>query len=599
MAVAADVPNRYDVVINGKGYMFTDVEEVKAQYGYTPPFVQRLNTQGDYGDNFQDFWLTATQRDWSLGEQQRHFRSNDEEKARRYWRGTSVDVSIPGQVSMRKATLSPSFAANLTTIADAEPASTGILVSTSTTVYSVRLASVTSYGAHGLGASPSTITSDSTSPAYVSSTAAGTVGVRKLTSGVWSTFSATPADSLLFHNNTLYGVRVANADLIRYDAAGAITSLFAWKNADGTPASLNGPGSLDPRVALRSFGPNVLILLSGGRPINSAWLWDGFGVKKLLDFPIHFTANGAVVVSGIAFFSGYLLSESGHCPAIYYWANGTPGLLWKADTTESVSAGLFMTPFQEGLAFLDDTRDVIYWFNPATGGVSTLMSFTDNGTEKAMASSYTAILLAQSGLSSATFYPDTVASTTATVTSSLFDFDTSLAKLFRGIKVEFDPAASGDGGSVDIAYRVGDVDGAYTTLQTAAVSGTEYLLSGITGNSISVKVTLNKGTSTNGPVLKRVSARASVKQSSFRKDMFLILCVGRDGESSVQLRDGDIEARDGLTMATELRAVLSTGTAVTITDEFGTFTGVIESDGFAIRRVRPNEFIAAVPVREI
>jgi len=53
---------------------------------------------------------------------------------------------------------------------------------------------------------------------------------------------------------------------------------------------------------------------------------------------------------------------------------------------------------------------------------------------------------------------------------------------------------------------VGDVDGSYTTLQTGAVSGTEYTL---TGRNISVKITLNKGTSTNGPVLKRHYIRAA------------------------------------------------------------------------------------------
>jgi integrase len=53
---------------------------------------------------------------------------------------------------------------------------------------------------------------------------------------------------------------------------------------------------------------------------------------------------------------------------------------------------------------------------------------------------------------------------------------------------------------------VGDVDGSYTTLQTGAVSGTEYTL---TGRNISVKITVNKGTSTNGPVLKRHYIRAA------------------------------------------------------------------------------------------
>jgi hypothetical protein len=69
----------------------------------TPTFVTRQNTQGDYGDNFQDFWLTATQRDWSLGEQQRYFRQGNDDAIRRYWVGSNVNVNlVQGHVSMRR-----------------------------------------------------------------------------------------------------------------------------------------------------------------------------------------------------------------------------------------------------------------------------------------------------------------------------------------------------------------------------------------------------------------------------------------------------------------------------------------------------------------
>src|SRR5439155_8404445 len=107
----SDVGKAIDVLIDGQGYLFADPQDVKAEFGISPPFVSRTNTQGDYGDNQQDFWMTATQRDWSEGEQQRYFRQSDGDSQRRYWVGSGVDVSsIPGQVSMRPGvnTLAPS-----------------------------------------------------------------------------------------------------------------------------------------------------------------------------------------------------------------------------------------------------------------------------------------------------------------------------------------------------------------------------------------------------------------------------------------------------------------------------------------------------------
>src|SRR3990167_6067956 len=112
MAVAADVPGKFDLVLNGEGYVCADMEEVKAQFGYTPTFVARTNVQGDYGDNTQDFWMTFTQRDWSLGEQQKFYRQ-DEPRSPRYWRGSNVGGRTAGQVPRRPKTTSPGFGASV------------------------------------------------------------------------------------------------------------------------------------------------------------------------------------------------------------------------------------------------------------------------------------------------------------------------------------------------------------------------------------------------------------------------------------------------------------------------------------------------------
>lgn len=596
MATSADVPNKYDFVINGKGYMSPDTEDVKATYGYTASFVERQNTQGDYGDNFQDFWLTSRQRDWTLGEQQRYFRVNDEDKARRYWRGSSVDVTVPGQVSMRQATAAPTIPAAVTALGNSRVGVPGTWAATATNLYDVTESAVTDWGAHGLGADPQTIVSEgnASTNTYLSGTGAGTVGVRKLSgAAVWSTFSATASDALAYLNNTLYGFRNLTSDLIRYDSAGAITSLFSWKGADGTAFSGATGSKLVP------YGPDLLVF-RGGNNDRAAWVYDGGGVRKLCDLPFNFYGTDVAVVSGIVLFSGYLTASSGSYPAIYFYANGSIGLLWKADATATTAIGVLLTPFAEGIAFIDASTipGAIFWFNPATGGVSRIAPWTFTGVPQ-LASSYNSFLLTQSD-TTGTLYPSATCATTATVTHSLMDFDSSLTKTFGGIKVKFDAGTGGNGGSVDIAYRLNDVDGSYTTLQTSAVSGTEYKLTNISGDAISVKITLNKGTSTTGPVLKRVAVRASVKQTpTFRKDTFLIQCTGRDGRTPLVLRDGTFEKRDGLDLATELRAVASAGTAVSMTDEFGTFTGVIENDNFLLRRIGPNEFIASVPVREV
>src|SRR5688572_1668620 len=106
---AADVGTRIDVFLDGQGYILADTEKDKALYGVTPTFVSRQNTQGDYGDSQQDFFLTWTQKDWSGGEQLR-YESRGSDPQNGYWRGASVDVRVPGEVKPRKDSTSITFA---------------------------------------------------------------------------------------------------------------------------------------------------------------------------------------------------------------------------------------------------------------------------------------------------------------------------------------------------------------------------------------------------------------------------------------------------------------------------------------------------------
>jgi hypothetical protein len=592
---AADVPHKYDLLLNGVGYLLADVEEVKATYGYTPTFVPRTNTQGDYGDNQQDFWLSATQRDFVLGEQQKYFRG-DETSSRRYWQGTKLDVTVPGRAAIRQLTSSIAFAAAATAVCG-DPATNLLYFTTSTNLYSVNSAgTISDKGAHGLGIAPTTIVmGGGTSTVYMSQGSGSAVGVREW-DGAFSTFSATPVGHLAFFNNTLFGYEGAQGgNLYRYDSAGTATEIGDFKVADGTASGWAG--------TIVPFGPKGLLMRHYGTLGSDLWTFDTTGMSKIAEFPRGFVGSNVCVVNGFVFAGGYFAKLVGGTevfrPAIYYYANGTIDLLWRADTYVASIAGPALTSFGNALVFSDDTTSKLMSYDTTTGGVHSIGTFAGAGTTAPQMATARSQLLMIRNSSTGYRFPNDSYESAATLTTSLYDFDSSLSKIFRGIKVEFESASDGNGGTVDIAYRVGDVDGAYTTLQTGAVSGTEYTLSNITGRAISVKVTLNKGTSTAGPVLTRVAVRAVPQQASFRRETFVINCSGRDGVHPLVLRNGEKEANDGLTLATALRTAATTANPISITDEFGTFTGVIEADGFSLRRVRPNEFIAIVPVREV
>jgi hypothetical protein len=593
---AADVPHKYDVLINSVGYLFADVEDVKAQYGYTPTFVTRSNTQGDFGDNFQDFWLTEAQRDWSGGEQQRFYRPRlSEASASRYWDGTAIDRSIPGQASMRKTVSSLTFAASIVGAIGQGGAGTKIFAGSSTNLYEVTAAgTITDRGAHGAGTfgDKEAMAVDSIGNVYIG----GATNVRRFdTAGVsFSTFSATATQALCYLNNTLYAMNSTADALLRFDTAGTATTIYTWQTAPGVASGA--------RTQLKAYGSKLLIARYAGDSGGELWLYDGGAAPtRIAVFPPNFALNSLEVVNGVAFVGGsFAVSTSVGRPAVFYYANGQYDILWKANVDAASLTYAPIAAYEGGLVIADESEGSLLFYDPRNGGISTLGAYTvTGGLAQRLTASAVSLLLTKGTTAGFLYYPAGTTATSSTVISSLMDFDSSLTKIFRGIKVEFQSASDGNGGTVDIAYRVGDLDGSYTTLQSGATSGTEYLLTDITGRSVSVRVTLNKGTSTNGPILKRVSVRAVPQQATFRKETFVINCTGRDGHKPLQLRDGAMEGKDGLTLATALRTAATSSTPISITDEFGTFTGVVEMDGFQLRRVRPNEFIAVVPVREV
>lgn len=606
MAAAGDVPKKFDVVINGQGYIldksFDDspYRRPPALYGFTPTFLERTNISDKWGDDTQAFFLTASQNDFALGAMRRYHRTSDADSPRRYWLDKNIDpVSVPGQVTLTRTTPSLTFAAAVRACCSDQR---GVFTVSSTKLYLVDLTgTITDEGAHGLGANPSQwgVASDTVN-IYVSTTTAGTVGVRKWNGAAWSTWSATPADSLAFLNNVVYGYREDTGELIEYSTTGVASTIFQWKDGSGT--ALTGATYA---TRLKPYGGNLLILRKRGVTSGELWQFNGSDTSELGAFPANFVAQDIEVVSGIVFITGYMTRNTEIVPAIFYYISGQVDQLWASNVTGYTdSTWPAIAAYGDGVVFTDDTRGNLMQYNISVGGVHTIGTYTVTNATPMMAANQSILVHTRNG-TAGYYYPSTTVNTTGFIITSLFDFDNSLTKLPRGIKVDWEAATDGDGGSVDIAYQFDSVDGSFTNLQTAAVSGTEYGLPSTQKHSISVKVTINKGTSTNGPKLKRVYVRGVPVLQAYRHNQYMLDLVGNksaDPQMYLTLVDGSTHTKDGDEMAADLVTAINAG-PITITDRFGTFTGIIEPGESDIRQTRTDygrgEYRAELTVREI
>lgn len=605
---AADIPGRYDILIDGHGYIIDrtwnpdSLRHPPTSYEYTATFVERTNTSGNYGDDQQAFWLTASQNDFTLGEGRRFFRSADKDGVRAYWTATNADpVSIPGQVTIRKTTPSLSFA---NAVLACTEYSGGVYATSSANLYHIdNTGAITSDGAHGLGAAPSQwgLTGDS-SNIFLSTTAGGTVGVRKWSGASFTTFSATGSDSLAYLGNTLYGYQESTGQLIRYDTSGNASSLFTWR--DGAGAALTGSTY---RTRLRPYGGQLLVLRTQGfRRAGELWQYDGTGTSELGDFPANFVAKDMEIISGIAFVSGYISRNADVLPAIFFYVSGRLEELWRANVSGYTNTTWpAMAAYGEGIIFTDDTTGKLMQYDFTNGGVHTVGSYTVTNATPMMAANKDVVLHTRNS-TTAYYFPSSTTNTTATIVTSLIDFDNSMLKFPRGVRVEFDAASDGNGGSVDIAYQFESSTGAFTTLQTGAVSGTEYTLPSTSAHSVSLKFTLNKGTSTNGPAFKRYYLRAAPVLPAYRLARVIIDCRGVDagvnsgaGGNTLKLRDDTYHTLTGFQMATNLRASAVAAAPISVTDEFGTYTAVFETANFQLEQLDPQEFRAFVTLREV
>lgn len=621
MAALAEVPSKYDIALTvgatTTGFKFLDTldgsylsaSRHKAEYTATPTFVERQNVSGAYGDDQQAFFLTESQNDWGLGEGQRHFKVGDQDSQRKYWRSVGADITMDGQIGMTRNTIGWSMAA----AAASATADNGLLaVTTATNLYTIDTAgAVTDRGAHGLGAAPSRnsmVVGVRNDGIMMTTTTAGTVGVRAWT-GIFTTFSASGADSLALLNNTLYGFRYSSGDLVRWDTAGVLTSLFTWRDASGNAITSN-------RGIVAPFGGKLLVFLSigsGGSGCPELWVYDGVAPAMVAQFPPDLGAS-LITIGNICVLNGvvYVAGSQTTWPwrnVIYFWANGNIGKLWESDAPGTGNAPTAMCVFKDSLVFLDAPGQKILAYTPASSAIATLRAnvtlVADNNC--LAGNSYDFVLTNSTG---SHIYPATSAPTFTTVDSSLFDFGNSLVKLMRGVKVDWLPGSDGNGGSVDISYQLDSVDGSYTSLQASAVAGTEYTLpTATTARSISVRVTLNKGTSTMGPKLQRIYVRAAPILQSFRVRTYNLDLTATPALPT-SLRDGTTHPLTGFEQAQNLQTAIVSQVPITVKDKFGTYTGVCEpgqcsifelhaDSGAGGSEATPGQFSATVVIREV
>lgn len=419
MASASDVPSKYDCVVNGEGYVIYDAFQndanlpQKATHSFSPAFVPRQNIEGNYGDDKQEFWLVYSQRDWSLGQGQKY--QDRQGERRRYWKGSHVDVLVPGEAKLRRGAENLAFSSAPESMCYMA-SQTAIAIGGATNLFTIVAdGTITDEGAHGLGNSPARwgMCSDGTN-LYMTTEATSTVGVRKWTGSAFSTFSSVGSSACAYLNNTLFGLDQSGI-LRRYSTAGAASTIHTWQQADGTAITLG----TKPRMV--AFGGKLLVLLDTGLQTPELWLYDGVGVSILSRFSSNFTAHGLEVLNGVAFVSGFLTQSSGSYKAvIYYYASGNIGKLWEAEQFSALGVGSpDLASFDEKLVFNDSAEGKIMIYAPEGGGISSLGSYTPSDNQDSMIAAADSFLVATNGGGSGFQEPALVQSGAAVFSGSL------------------------------------------------------------------------------------------------------------------------------------------------------------------------------------
>ena len=604
MATAADVPGKYDVIINGQGYVLLDAltpnipfRTHRAIYTYSPTFLERTNVTGAWGDNQQAFWLTFSQNDWSGGEGLKFARPNDPAKANRYWLGAQVDNTIPGQIMPFRLHRTLTFSPLVYHLVANHSASFYTCSSTNLFEVDSSAGTITDRGAHGAGSTATVGHALAFDGQYVY--IAGATKIRRfdIAALTFADFSANALTDLCFQNNTLFGA--TNGVFSQFDTSGSKTDIYTFKSATGTTSASWKISRIIP------FGGQVALALDS----SEIYIYNGVGVERIAGLPRNFTIQDMSVCDEILVIAGWEKTYAGSRMSIYYYANGSIGNLYRDTVYSNPSnlGGLAVTPWGNGFVFADASRNAIRYFDLGTGSVSSLGVY--NGAASALGAMATTpdgqVMFVQYGTTSQQLIQDNInLGDTATVYSSLIDFDSSLKKYVKGVTVDFD---STGGGTVDLGYQTDTVDGSWTTLASNVTSGTEYAVN-LTCHSISVKVFLNPGVSGGStPILKRLYVRAVPELQTFRKREYILDLTGAAPDAPRRLRDGSPDPTVPFTGVSNLVAAAQATAPFSITDRLGTFTGIIEPDGFEIYEMHAQQqdpsksgsYVVKVSVREV
>lgn len=590
----------------------------RAAYSYTPTFIERTNISGNYGDNQQDFFLTASQDDWSGGQGQHFLRTNDVTSSSKFYSGSFINTRTEGQVTLSALTTNVNdgnggLAAAACAMGNGVSAGGGGLrilhaYCVGSDLWQMNGVTASDVGAHGAGTVAQWGMCADGKYVYIS----GGTKLRKWDGSSFSDFSATPCGSIAYLNNTLYGFTAGK--LVQYSTTGTQSDVFPWKYANGD-ADATGAVKTS-QVKLVPFGPSLLILFPFRADRPELWLYDGTNTSIIAEFPRSAIAYDCIEIGGIVFISALITDDTaigtpGDKAVIYAYVDGTLSEVWRSigavtGTIDKVALGTFAG----NLVFVDPYTRTLSQLDISSGAVTSVAGYTHgaetSGTHSPQISSAAQSVMVtwQTATTVSGVGPDVYPSTNAFAASgiiqtSLIDFDNGLTKNMRSVKVDW----SG-GGSVDIAYQLDTLTGSYTSLQTGATSGTEYLLPASTqGHSISVQVTLNNSAGS-VPTLKRIYVRAAPVQQSYRRNQHVLDLTGRndrDVNQPVRLRDDTDSTLTGAQMAANLIASITSTIPISVTDRFGTYNAVFEQgEGITeLDEVRPGEFIAQVTLREV
>jgi hypothetical protein len=440
----------------------------------------------------------------------------------------------------------------------------------------------------------------------MSTTAAGTVGVRKYvpSTTTYSTFSATAADVLHYHNNSLYGIVESTGTLYQYSTAGVATSVGTWKQIDGDAYSAS-------TYQMCSYGGKLLILRTGGSPATQLWIFDGTALSMLQEFSPNFYGRNLKVLNGVVTVGGAYVYKMGaaagattYKPAVLYYANGSIGTIWESKTIYTSSnaeypytlANLGLCIYNGRLMWWSRENAGMITYDPATGGLVTTITLTGETSVDAYAAN--SFVFMCGGTNRYTHSMLKTKQSSGYVESSLFDFDSSLTKYFRGIVVDVDIPT---GATVDVYYQLEDTESTWILLYPSITDGTEVLLNNITGKAIAVKVVLNMGSASSSPILRRIYLRAAPMLKQNRICQYVLNLGGIDGEGMVQLRDTTYHSKDGREQADNLILAVEATSPIEITDTFGVYSAMLIPENFKLNLDHPGEgtFVATVLAREV